>query len=75
MSRASNIYNHSSVTEGGILEKLKQANSYYILNKTSDALLARYNEETDSIERVEKQYDLNLQTNLKQETNCACFLY
>jgi PhoH-like ATPase len=63
-----NIYNHSSVPEDGILKKLKQANGYYILNKTSDALLAKYDEQSDCIERVEKQYAYGIKPRNAEQT-------
>ena len=63
-----NIYNHSSVKEEGILKNLKQANGYYILNKTSDALLAKYNGQKDCIERVEKQYAYGIKPRNAEQT-------
>ncbi|MGB2128791.1 MAG: PhoH family protein [Flavicella sp.] len=63
-----NIYNHSAVPEDGILKKLKQANAYYIFNKSSDALLAKYDEASDRIERIEKKYAYGIKPRNAEQT-------
>jgi PhoH-like ATPase len=50
------LYQKKSIPEGGILNGSKMANGYYILNNCTETALARYNENTDSLERVDKKY-------------------
>jgi PhoH-like ATPase len=50
------LYQKNSIAENGILKDLKIANGYYILNNCTQSVLARYNVDTDRIERVEKKY-------------------
>jgi PhoH-like ATPase len=44
------------VKEGGILGDAKQANGYYTLRNGTEAVLVRYDEPTDMLHRVEKQF-------------------
>ena len=48
------IYQKNLIKEGGILGSEKVTNGYYILNNCTNSVLARYNGETDAIERVDK---------------------
>lgn len=50
------LYQHKSIPEEGVLADHKQANGYYILNNCTESALARYDEETDKLVRVDKKY-------------------
>jgi len=50
------LYQKKTIPEGGILNGSKMANGYYILNNCTETALARYDEPTDSLERVDKKY-------------------
>lgn len=51
------LYKKGRILENGIIGSKKIANGYYILkNGSSESVLARYDEEMDEIERVEKEY-------------------
>lgn len=50
------IYKKNFIKENGVLGDQKMANGYYILNNCTNSVLARYNGETDEIEKVEKKY-------------------
>ena len=50
------MYKNGRVEEDGALGDHKVANGYYVLKNGKDSVLARYDQETESIERVEKQY-------------------
>lgn len=63
-----NLYNHSRIDEDGVLKEAKTANGYYILNKSSDSVLARYNGETKQIERVEKSYAYGVKPKNAEQT-------
>ncbi len=51
-----NLYQFKSIPENGILNGNKIANGYYILNNCKESALARYDVETDTLERVDKSY-------------------
>jgi len=63
-----NLYNHGKVDENGILKDNKSANGYYVLNKSSDSVLARYNAKTDQVERVEKTYAYGIKPKNAEQT-------
>jgi len=63
-----NLYNYNKIDEAGILNGAKTANGYYILNKSSDSVLARYNSQTDQIERVEKNYAYGIKPKNAEQT-------
>ncbi len=50
------LYQKKSIPEGGILNGSKMANGYYILNNCTETALARYDESTDTLQRVDKKY-------------------
>ena len=50
------LYQHRIIPENGILNGNKVANGYYILNNCTESALARYNEDMDALERVDKKY-------------------
>ncbi len=63
-----NLYNHSKADEQGVLKDAKSANGYYVLNKSSDSILARYNQKTNQIERVEKKYAYGIKPKNAEQT-------
>ncbi len=63
-----NIYQENRIPEKGLLGKLKLANGYYILNNGKNSILARYNAETDEIERVEKKYAYGIKPKNAEQT-------
>jgi PhoH-like ATPase len=63
-----NLYNHNKIDEQGILQEAKSANGYYILNKSSDSVLARYNNKTKQVERVEKTYAYGIKPKNAEQT-------
>lgn len=63
-----NLYHHFKIDEDGILKTQKSANGYYILNKSTDSVLARYNSNTDQIERVEKSYAYGIKPKNSEQT-------
>jgi PhoH-like ATPase len=62
------IYAKNRITENGILKDLKVANGYYILNNCTQSVLARYDEQSDSIERVEKHYAFGIKPKNAEQT-------
>ncbi|WP_235297953.1 PhoH family protein [Portibacter marinus] len=50
------LYQKKTIPESGILNGSKLANGYYILNNCTETALARYDEVTDSLHRVDKKY-------------------
>jgi PhoH-like ATPase len=64
----SSLYNNQKIDENGILKENKTANGYYILNKSTDSVLARYNSNTDQIERVEKSYAYGIKPKNSEQT-------
>jgi len=62
------LYNLNTIPENGILKKEKSANAYYVLNKTSGSILARYNSSNDSIERIEKSYAYGIKPKNVEQT-------
>lgn len=62
------IYAKNRITENGILQDLKVANGYYILNNCTQSVLARYDEQSDSIERVEKHYAFGIKPKNAEQT-------
>ena len=62
------IYQKNVIKESGILGKQKMTNGYYILNNCSNSVLARYNGETDAIERVDKKYVFGIKPKNAEQT-------
>jgi len=62
------IYQKNVIREGGILGSEKITNGYYILNNCSNSVLARYNGETDAIERVDKKYVFGIKPKNAEQT-------
>jgi len=50
------LYKKGMIPEKGLLGDKKVANGYYILTNGKDSVLARYDQNDDYIERVEKEY-------------------
>lgn len=50
------LYKKGMIPEQGLLGDKKVANGYYILTNGKDSVLARYDQNDDYIERVEKEY-------------------
>ncbi len=63
-----NLYNHNKIDENGILKEAKVANGYYVLNKSTDSILAKYNDATKQIERVEKSYAYGIKPKNAEQT-------
>ena len=63
-----NIYQKSYINEAGLLGDQKIANGYYILNNCTNSVLARYNGETDKIEKVEKKYVYGIKPRNAEQT-------
>ena len=49
------LYEKKKIEENGILKKDRIANGYYVLNNCTNSALARYNNQTQNIELVEKE--------------------
>ncbi len=62
------IYQKNVIKEAGILGSEKISNGYYILNNCSNSVLARYNGETDAIERVDKKYVFGIKPKNAEQT-------
>ncbi len=62
------IYQKNRIKESGILGSEKITNGYYILNNCSNSVLARYNGETDAIERVDKKYVFGIKPRNAEQT-------
>ncbi|MFC2126848.1 PhoH family protein [Bacteroidota bacterium] len=63
-----NLYNHGKVDEDGVLKEAKENNGYYVLNKSTDSVLARYNGLTRQLERVEKSYAYGIKPKNAEQT-------
>ncbi len=62
------LYLKKSIEENGILQDLKMANGYYILNNCSESVLARYDEAKKSLELVNKQYIFGVKPKNAEQT-------
>jgi PhoH-like ATPase len=62
------IYQKNRIKESGILGSEKVTNGYYILNNCTNSVLARYNGETDAIERVDKKYVFGIKPRNAEQT-------
>jgi len=62
------LYQENHIKEDGLLGNKKLSNGYYILNNGKASILARYNEETDEIERVEKKYAYGIKPKNAEQT-------
>lgn len=63
-----NLYAKDKINEENILQENKWANGYYVLNKSSDSVLARYNGKTKQVERVEKTYAYGIKPKNAEQT-------
>jgi PhoH-like ATPase len=62
------IYQKNMIRENGVLNGQKVANGYYILNNCTNSVLARYNGETDKLEKVEKKYVYGIKPKNAEQT-------
>ncbi len=62
------IYQKNMIRENGILNGNKVSNGYYILNNCTNSVLARYNGETDKLEKVEKKYVYGIKPKNAEQT-------
>jgi len=62
------LYQDNNIPENGLLSTHKIANGYYILSNGRNSILARYNAETDEIERVEKKYAYGIKPRNAEQT-------
>lgn len=62
------LYKDKTIEENGVLGDSKIPNGYYILNENKKSILARYNDLTNSIEHVEKQYAYNIKPRNAEQT-------
>ncbi|MEN8125707.1 MAG: PhoH family protein [Bacteroidota bacterium] len=63
-----NIYQKNFIREAGLLGNQKIANGYYILNNCTNSVLARYNSDTDHIEKVDKKYVYGIKPRNAEQT-------
>ena len=62
------IYQKNMIRENGVLNGQKVSNGYYILNNCTNSVLARYNGETDKLEKVEKKYVYGIKPRNAEQT-------
>lgn len=62
------LYKKGKIDEDGVLGQQKIANGYYILKSGKDSVLARYDQEDDVIERVEKEYIYSIKPKNAEQT-------
>jgi PhoH-like ATPase len=62
------IYQKNMIRENGVLNGNKVSNGYYILNNCTNSVLARYNGETDKLEKVEKKYVYGIKPKNAEQT-------
>jgi len=62
------LYADKKLKESGILKDTKIANGYYILNNCSQSALARYNDQTEHLELVEKRYAYGINPKNAEQT-------
>ncbi len=62
------LYQKKTIPEGGILKDAKVANAYYILNNHTESALARYDLDTDTLNRVEKIYAYGIKPKNAEQT-------
>ena len=62
------LYKDNFLDENGVLGDLKMPNGYYILSENQKTILVRYNDLTDNIEHVEKQYAYNIKPRNAEQT-------
>ncbi|MBK8393080.1 MAG: PhoH family protein [Saprospiraceae bacterium] len=62
------LYNEKSIKENNILNGNKIANGYYVLNNCTQSALVRYNEETDEIVRIDKNYAYGIKPKNAEQT-------
>ena len=63
-----NIYQKNYISENGVLGSQKVNNGYYVLNNCTNSVLARYNGETDKIEKVDKKYVFGIKPRNAEQT-------
>lgn len=64
----SDLYQKNTIKENGILKEAKYGNGYYILNNCTQSVLARYNGQQDTLERVEKKYAYGIKPKNAEQT-------
>ncbi len=62
------LYQEKKIEENGILQELKSANGYYVLNNCSQSALARYNDSENAIELVEKKLAYGIKPKNAEQT-------
>jgi PhoH-like ATPase len=62
------LYKKNFIDEDGILGDAKISNGYYILSENQKTILVRYNDLTESIEHIEKQYAYNIKPRNAEQT-------
>ena len=63
-----NLYAKGKIKENGLLKDQKIANGYFVLNNCNDSVLARYNSQEDTLERVEKSYAYGIKPKNAEQT-------
>lgn len=63
-----NLYAKGKIKENGILNGSKVANGYYVLNNCTDSVLARYDSQSDTLNRVEKAYAYGIKPKNAEQT-------
>ena len=62
------IYQKKEILESGLLKHSKMANGYYILNNCAQSALVRYNQNKDTLERVDKSYAYGIKPRNSEQT-------
>ena len=62
------LYSKKKIQENGILHSSKIANGYYVLNNCTQSALARYNNQTDQLELVEKSFVYGIKPRNAEQT-------
>lgn len=62
------LYKNNFIDEDGILGDLKTPNGYYILSQNQKTILVRYNDLTENIEHIEKQYAYGIKPRNAEQT-------
>ena len=63
-----NLYKKNFIDEDGILGDAKVPNGYYILSQNQKTILVRYNDLTENIEHIEKQYAYGIKPRNAEQT-------
>jgi PhoH-like ATPase len=62
------LYKKNFIDEDGILGEAKISNGYYILSQNQKTILVRYNDLTECIEHIEKQYAYGIKPRNAEQT-------